>query len=529
MGGFWPTAASRPRAAVDSFFEAPSWVSTSFDPTLGFPGEGPSPAPHKQWRFHSAPALLHSATLPSPGSKWRQWALGTLQGTFPLHPEFFLTEGSAADDVHFCLLALAEAGNSPLPIAARIQSRPHRLESILGKESVTCIQATGGSAYNFVTRPFQYGRPRSLRLDKAQQAAVSAEITRLRHDCHAVEDAPPHDGDKALLSSAPEWEKTPLRLGPWPRERRIPIFLNQARVQIYDKRCWQHQAVRRAKGLAFRDFESPVFTVPKKDGNYRLCTDYRKLNLFQKKTTFKMDDTQLIAETIQPGDYGMLVDLKDAYLTLGLHPSHRKYCRFRHPQTGRRLQWRTVSFGVAEAPRICTKLLRPLMATLKQLGIRCIIYIDDILLLHQNALQLARSMAVAINLLQQQAGLNLKTSKCSFRPLQRFQCLGYVWDTTSMKTFVPNNRLKGTYRMAKRLLGICLTQPPTAPPQLKTRVLACFVGRAVATFRAAQRLEWHGFHYPSRDRYSKMVGFGRPMAKERPGHDTRASTYSNQC
>ncbi len=75
-----------------------------------------------------------------------------------------------------------------------------------------------------------------------------------------------------------------------------------------------------------------------------------------------MDDTQLIAETIQPGDYGMLVDLKDAYLTLSLHPSHRKYCRFRHPQTGRRLQWRTLSFGIAEAPRICIKLLRPYRA-----------------------------------------------------------------------------------------------------------------------------------------------------------------------
>jgi hypothetical protein len=166
-----------------------------------------------------------------------------------------------------------------------------------------------------------------------------------------------------------------------------------------------------------------------------------------------MDDNQLIAETIQPGDYGMLVDLKDAYLTLGLHPSHRKYCRFRHPQTGRRLQWRTVSFGIAEAPRICTKLLRSLMALIKQMGMRCIIYIDDILLLHQDALQLARSMAVTINLLQRQAGLNLKTSKCSFRPLQRFQCLGYVWDTTSMQTFVPNKRLKETHRMAKRLLG----------------------------------------------------------------------------
>ncbi len=34
-----------------------------------------------------------------------------------------------------------------------------------------------------------------------------------------------------------------------------------------------------------------------------------------------MDEVQLISELIQPGDFGMLVDLKDAYLTLGLHPS----------------------------------------------------------------------------------------------------------------------------------------------------------------------------------------------------------------
>jgi hypothetical protein len=398
---------------------------------------------------------------------------------------------SAADDVHFCLLALAEAGNSPSPIAARIQSQPHRLESLLGKNTVTAIQATGGSAYNFITRPFQYGRPRTIQLDKSQQDAVVTEIARLQHDCHAVEEAPPHDGDKALLSTDPEWEKTPLRLGSWPKERRIPIFSTRTRVQLYDRRCLQHQVVRRAKGLAFRDFESPVFTVPKKDGNHRLCTDYRKLNFFQKKTTFKMDDTQLIAETIQRGDYGMLVDLKDAYLTLGLHPSHRKYCRFRHPRTGRRLQWRTVSFGISEAPRICTKLLRPLMAILKQLGIRCIIYIDDILLLHQDALQLARSMAVAINLLQHQAGLNLKTSKYSFRPLQRFQCLGYVWDTALMRTFVPNKRLKETHRMAKRLLSSVSAQPTMSPPQIKTRILACFVGQAVATFRGIRDARRH--------------------------------------
>jgi hypothetical protein len=177
--GFWRAVLLITPGTARFSFEAPHWVSTSFDPTLGFPGEGPNPPPHRPWRLNSAPAVSHSASLPLPGSKWRQWALGTLQGVIPLHPDHYLTERSAADDVHFCLLALAEAGNSPSPIAARIQSRPHRLESLLGKNTVTAIQATGGSAYNVVTRPFQYGRPRTIHLDKSQQDAVATEIARL--------------------------------------------------------------------------------------------------------------------------------------------------------------------------------------------------------------------------------------------------------------------------------------------------------------------------------------------------------------
>jgi hypothetical protein len=54
-----------------------------------------------------------------------------------------------------------------------------------------------------------------------------------------------------------------------------------------------------------------------------------------------------------------------------------------------------------------------------------------------------------------------------------------------MQTFVPDKRLKETHRTAKRLLRMVLAQGviPPQTPMLKTRVLACFVGRAVATFR----------------------------------------------
>jgi hypothetical protein len=91
---------------------------------------------------------------------------------------------------------------------------------------------------------------------------------------------------------------------------------------------------------------------------------------------------------------------------------------------------------MSEAPRICTKLLRPLMGLLKQLGIR---YIDDLLILHQDRTKLARGMAIAMDLLQSQVGLNLKTSKCCFRPSQQFLCLGFLWDTASGRRSAPHD------------------------------------------------------------------------------------------
>jgi hypothetical protein len=105
-------------------------------------------------------------------------------------------------------------------------------------------------------------------------------------------------------------------------------------------------------------------------------------------------------------------------------------------------------------------------------------------------------MAVALDLLQRQAGLNLKTSKCSFHPSQRFQCLGYVWDTMLMQTYVPVKRLKETHRMACRLLRLIRAQQGDTDarvtrPTIKTRVLACMVGRIVATFRGIRGARRH--------------------------------------
>ncbi len=75
-------------------------------------------------------------------------------GVIPIHVSHPILVSSSDDDVHLCLLALAEKGNQDTPIAARLQTRPSRITTLLGANDPTSLAALGGSAYNFHTRPF---------------------------------------------------------------------------------------------------------------------------------------------------------------------------------------------------------------------------------------------------------------------------------------------------------------------------------------------------------------------------------------
>lgn len=382
------------------------------------------------------------------------------------------------------LSQLASQGNSERPIASRFQSFPENVRRLVqDDESLTVKAARTGVAYAFTSRPQQFKRPRPLKLQHEEQEAVSKEIERLLNHCQAVEVAPDHDNHKGLLSPVMAYEREVLPVGHWPREDPVPIFHSIGQVKRYNHRQRQIQQANRRSGKPFRDFESGVFCVKKADGGFRLCTDYRELNRFSGKSRFQMEGVQQVAELIQGKDFGMLIDLKDCYLTLGLHPAHRKYCRFRGPD-GRRFQWKTVSFGTAEAPQLCTRLLRPIIRILKSLGIRCLIYIDDLLILDQDRERLARSMAVAMELLQNEVGLQLKLSKGQLTPSQHFRCLGFMWNTVNMRCSVPPKRIKGLQLTALRLLRMSATSDGVNDIAVPTRDLARFHGLATSCTRA---------------------------------------------
>ena len=395
-------------------------------------------------------------------------------------PASLIREGISHEEIERVLTQLALAGNSTRPVAARLQTHPQNVKKLVGDaDSLAAESARRGVAYRFDRRPQQWRRPRPLHLALDQELAASTEIARLYNECRAIERAPSHDGDKCLRSWSQSYEREVPPRGQWPKEPIIPLCRTESEVEKYNKVQMDLYRRRRAAGLPLRDFESGVFTVAKNDGGYRLCTDYRELNKFAEKSKFQMEGVKEVAELIQPQDYGMLVDLKDAYLTLGLHPSHRKYCRFRCPKSKVRYQWKTVSFGTSEAPKTCTKIIRPLTRILKSLGIRCLFYIDDLLLLDQDPVRLGKAMAIAMDLLQKQVGPQLKLSKGNLFPSQLFTCLGIIWNTRQMTCHIPAKRIKALQGTARRILKMS-----SAGAQVPTRDLARFVGQVVSTSRA---------------------------------------------
>ena len=73
------------------------------------------------------------------------------------------------------------------------------------------------------------------------------------------------------------------------------------------------------------------------------------------------------------------VDLKDTYFMVPIHQEDRAFLKFIFQE--KTYQFRCLPFGLACAPWVFTKILKPIAAQLRQLGTQLIVYIDDILIL----------------------------------------------------------------------------------------------------------------------------------------------------
>ena len=84
----------------------------------------------------------------------------------------------------------------------------------------------------------------------------------------------------------------------------------------------------------------------------------------------------MLKDLLRKGDFMVKIDLKDAYFTVPVWQNHLKFLRFVWKETI--YDFACLPFRLASAPRVFTKLMKPVVGLLRQLGIRRKVYLDDI-------------------------------------------------------------------------------------------------------------------------------------------------------
>ena len=176
-----------------------------------------------------------------------------------------------------------------------------------------------------------------------------------------------------------------------------------------------------------------------------------------------------LRDLVNPEDWLAKADLKDAYFAIPIHHSHHQYLRFYFH--GKCYQFQCLPFGLSSAPWVFTKTLKPVLALLREMGVRLIAYIDDILVLVESREQ-ARRQAEALVYLLQCLGFRVNTKKSVLEPAQMLDFLGFTVDTVQMELKLPVDKIKKIRAESRAMLK---------EDQVSGRALARLVGKMSAT------------------------------------------------
>jgi hypothetical protein len=226
-----------------------------------------------------------------------------------------------------------------------------------------------------------------------------------------------------------------------------------------------------------------VFVVEQKN-KLRPIIDQRFPNSFTEKVHFKMDSIRDVRDLIREHDFMFTIDFKDAYLHLFYKRHFWKYGAFWH--LGKAKCFTGMMFGQTHAPRWWTKVMRTVMKVLRAHGIRCVIYIDDLLVFcgpHIKTAILIRDWVFSFLL---NLGITINMKKSMLQPSKRVLYLGHVINSKTMTFSLAKEKLtalkKDTRKMVKagkasartlaRLLGkITAMSNAILPWRLRTRAM----------------------------------------------------------
>ena len=216
------------------------------------------------------------------------------------------------------------------------------------------------------------------------------------------------------------------------------------------------------------DFLSNVFLCPKKDGGYRMILNLKEFNKYVDKIHFKMETLQSILHLVTPQCWQTILDLQDAYLTVPVKFAHQIFLKFTFQ--GQIYMYIVLPFGYTQAPRIFTKIIKPIVARLRSFGITVMFYLDDSWQAGESFNDCLQACKETFRLLTACGFIpNIKKSKLI--PSQIVTVLGTVINSLNMTIYLPTEKEKAVLTLIKTCL---------AKHHISIRQLAQLIGKLIS-------------------------------------------------
>ncbi|XP_070522749.1 uncharacterized protein [Cardiocondyla obscurior] len=207
-----------------------------------------------------------------------------------------------------------------------------------------------------------------------------------------------------------------------------------------------------------------IFLIEKPDESYRLILNLKKLNNFIFTQHFKLEDAKIVQRLIYRNCFMDTIDLKDAYYFVFIKDSCRKYLRFKFEN--KIYEFRCLLFSLSSAPFLFTKLIKPVVAWLRQQGFLSCIYLDDILVFGNSYVFCKENVQATCQLLTK-LGFIINKKKSVFTPSTSCKFLGLIYNSIKMTVELPKEKICKIKKLLKKFKKI---------RKYKIRDFARFVG-----------------------------------------------------
>uniref|UniRef100_A0A669D8G6 ribonuclease H n=1 Tax=Oreochromis niloticus TaxID=8128 RepID=A0A669D8G6_ORENI len=199
---------------------------------------------------------------------------------------------------------------------------------------------------------------------------------------------------------------------------------------------------------------APIVLVRKKDGTWRFCVDYRKLNAVTHKDAFPLPRIEETLTSLTRAQWFSTLDLASGYWQVQTDPTDREKTAFTTPVG--LFEFERMPFGLCNAPATFQRLMQHCLSG--QIAESLLVYLDDIIIYSPDFSSHLQHLDEVFQRLWRH-GLKLQPNKCKFLQ-QEVKFLGHVVDKCGVRpdpdkiSAVMDWPVPDTIRQVRSFLGL---------------------------------------------------------------------------